>query len=126
MSDLEPLNGWSIALRDVRTERAMQDEKWGEQNHAAEVWLAILSEEVGEMAKAMLPGGSLEHMRDEAVQVAAVAVAFVEAIDRARRAALASPEREKPRNRVTVVMPEGSKFTPGPDLTALNEEPTHD
>jgi hypothetical protein len=72
------------ALTAVVGERLAQDAKWGEQNHPSEVWLAILSEEVGEMAKTMLPGeGTLYDTREEAVQVAAVAVAFVEAIDRA-------------------------------------------
>lgn len=82
------------AIRDVLTERLDQDAKWGEQNHPSEVWLAILCEEVGEMAQEMLPGGSLLHCRDEAVQVAAVAIAFVEAIDRAAEYARLAAERD--------------------------------
>jgi len=35
-------------------ERRRQDKKWGEQNHDDWHWLAILTEEVGEVAKAML------------------------------------------------------------------------
>jgi NTP pyrophosphatase (non-canonical NTP hydrolase) len=73
----------------VGLERAHQDAKWGEQNHSSEVWLAILSEEVGEMAKEMLPGGNLGRVKEEAIQVAAVAVDFIEAIDRALAAAYA-------------------------------------
>lgn len=82
--DPEWPSGTRLVLADVVAERMAQDAKWGEQNHPSEVWLAILSEEVGEMAKTMLPGeGTLFDTRDEAVQVAAVAVAFVESIDRA-------------------------------------------
>lgn len=77
-------------LGEVLAERAHQDEKWGEQNHEPEVWLAILGEEVGELATAILRRrfGDYEHresgdMRAEAIQVAAVAVALVECLDRA-------------------------------------------
>ena len=79
------------ALAAVVAERHRQDEKWGEQNHDPAVWLAILTEEVGELAEAVLydySGGDernhthSESMRAEAVQVAAVAVQFVEYLDR--------------------------------------------
>jgi hypothetical protein len=86
---------------EVIAERAAQDRQWGEQNHpdgtspaaytrAAEVaqavtnmhaaegsvtWLDILHEEVMEAFASRTP-------RDELVQVAAVAVAWIEAIDR--------------------------------------------
>ena len=77
----------------VDAERARQDAKWGEQNHDDFTWMAILAEEVGEVAKAALhhngdePGvtaseATLSHLREELVQVAAVAVAWLEAIDR--------------------------------------------
>lgn len=58
-----------------------QDCKWGEQNHDDEVWLAILMEEVGELAEAVLHkrfgGPAAEHVEAEAVQVAAVAMQMV-------------------------------------------------
>ena len=75
------------ALEDVIQERARQDTKWGEQNHAPEVWLTILMEEVGEASKEMLKTNfsyhrELKSLRSELVQVAAVAVAMIECFDR--------------------------------------------
>lgn len=88
-------------LDDVLEERMLQNRKWGEQNHpdrrglwytrAAELeqaaresleagpsWAAILAEEVGEALQEDDPA----KLRAELLQVAAVAVAWVEAIDR--------------------------------------------
>lgn len=73
-------------LVDVERERGEQDVKWGVQSHDDFTWLAILGEEVGESNQAALDirfqGGTLAALREELIQVAAVAVAFVEAIDR--------------------------------------------
>lgn len=96
---------WFGVLAEVATERARQDEKWGEQNHpngtgptmsrlnaadrarkdcdrAAQngtvTWRHILTEE---MAEAYAESDA-ETLRAELIQVAAVAVAWVEAIDR--------------------------------------------
>lgn len=77
-------------LSEIAAERAAQDEKWGQQNHDAGTWLAILSEEVGEFSKAILekrfPGsqGKINEaeIREELKQVAAVAVSMIEAFDR--------------------------------------------
>lgn len=81
------------ALADVAGERIRQHEKWGVQRHDFPVWLTVLMEEVGELAQAtLLMRGvdekyayarreKLREMRDEAVQVAAVAVAMIEHID---------------------------------------------
>lgn len=85
------MDALSTALSDVIAERAAQDARWGEQNHEPEVWLAILGEEFGELAQAILANrfGSADHsshntgLRAEAVQVAAVAVALVDCLDRA-------------------------------------------
>lgn len=67
------------ALEDVQHERNRQDEKWGSQRKLPNgTWLAILGEEFGESAKAILERSNL---REELVQVAAVAVAWIEAID---------------------------------------------
>lgn len=83
-------------MRDIFDERQRQDVKWGEQNHPPEVWMAILMEEVGELATESLHDkfGVKEDgmntsqcevlMREEAVQVAAVAAAFIECLDRNR------------------------------------------
>jgi len=77
-----------IVMGDILRERNRQDKKWGEQNHDPVMYLAILVEEVGEFAQAALHNkfggsqGSLEHLREEAIQVAAVAMAIVECLDR--------------------------------------------
>jgi NTP pyrophosphatase (non-canonical NTP hydrolase) len=67
-------------LAEVAAERARQDHKWGEQNHEDAFWYLILGEEVGEVAKATLD--SVQELREELIQVAAVAVSWIEAIDR--------------------------------------------
>jgi hypothetical protein len=92
-------------ILDVLNERVEQDRKWGEQNHpdgteanndnldtlaairgyyedAEEsntlTWRHILEEEVAEV----FASGNPRDLRRELVQVAAVAVAWIEAIDR--------------------------------------------
>lgn len=72
-------------LRDVSRERTSQDQKWGEQNHTLLYWLGILGEEYGEVCKAVIEHLSVDDVREELVQVAAVAVAAIEYIDRQRR-----------------------------------------
>jgi hypothetical protein len=72
----------SNAVLDVLLERRLQDEKWGEQNHHRFYWFAILSEEVGEAGKALVECKPLSEFRLELVQVAAVAIAAIESIDR--------------------------------------------
>ncbi len=76
---------------DVNLERYRQDKMWGEQNHDPHTWLAVLSEEVGEYSAAVLNEVFLRNplppghtMRDELVQIAAVAVAAVECLDRGK------------------------------------------
>lgn len=44
-------------------------------------WLPVLVEEVGEAAKAINDRVSLQHLREELVQVAAMACAWIAAID---------------------------------------------
>lgn len=89
--------GWNdstlVVLHDVMTERVYQNKKWGIQNHKQMIWLGILAEEFGEAAKEInelhfrpnvnqtekyLAGRA----RMELVQVAAVAVAMIESLDR--------------------------------------------
>jgi NTP pyrophosphatase (non-canonical NTP hydrolase) len=84
------------AISSVIAERARQDAKWGQQNHDPVYWLGILGEEFGELCQAInetvfdngpeeRAKGGYANMRAEAVQVAAVAVAFVEMLDRKYR-----------------------------------------
>jgi len=90
-----------LTLAAIRAEGWSQDRKWGEQNHDPSVWLAILTEEVGELAQAMLadrfaagePGMHDSHhvsMEIEAIQVAAVAAHFIEFLAR-RKIAQVTP-----------------------------------
>ena len=67
-------------LEEVMEERKRQDELWGEQNHDDGIWLAILVEEVGEVANDI--NERSKELREELIQVAAVAVSWVESIDR--------------------------------------------
>lgn len=95
---------WFGVLRQVAAERALQDLRWGEQNHpdgtglpgdaacavmaravcdrshkaGRGTWRQILDEEVCEALAETDPA----RLRAELIQVAAVAVAWVEAIDR--------------------------------------------
>ena len=73
-------------LDEVAIERKRQDTLWGEQNHSPALYLTILLEEVGEVAteifNATTKASTLDYTREELIQVAAVAVAMVEAIDR--------------------------------------------
>ena len=75
-----------MVLAEVAQERVRQESKWGEQNHHAFPYLAILGEEVGEAnqaaVKATFEDGKWSDYRKELIQVAAVAVAMVEAYDR--------------------------------------------
>jgi NTP pyrophosphatase (non-canonical NTP hydrolase) len=77
----------SRALEAILEERKRQNEKWGKQEHNPFVWFAILSEEVGELAEACLHdsfgGHAAGTLRAELVQVAAVAVQWLEAIEAA-------------------------------------------
>jgi NTP pyrophosphatase (non-canonical NTP hydrolase) len=74
------------AVEDVLAERRRQEEKWGEQNHDPFTYLTILVEEVGELAQAALHakfgGHAATKLREEAIHVAAVALAIVECLDR--------------------------------------------
>lgn len=86
-------------LDEVLNERLNQDDKWGLQNHCPKGWLMILAEEFGEANKAVLEScvfkdGRLSSInremlkkgkdsyRNELIQIAAVAVAMVECLDR--------------------------------------------
>lgn len=76
------------ALTDVVSERHRQDRKFNDSPYWPDnfgVKLSILTEEVGEVAKAILENGeSSDELRDELIQVAAVAVKWVESIDAVR------------------------------------------
>lgn len=81
-----PVSGKRQVQIDVALERYLQDEKWGVQDHSPQDWMMILMEEVGEFAQAemetRLSGAPAAHIREELVQVAAVALAMIECCDR--------------------------------------------
>jgi hypothetical protein len=74
-------------LDEVFNERYRQVALWGEQDHEPSMWYAILGEEFGEVGKEIAEGRldpfDGDRYRTELIQVAAVAVAAVEAYDRA-------------------------------------------
>lgn len=84
----------TFALSEVLDERQRQNEKWGEQNHSPLEWIAILTEEVGEVAKEAhefhfgvrgtteMIEEKLKMYRKEMAQVAAVAIQAIECLDR--------------------------------------------
>ena len=80
-------------MNKILKERDRQDEKWGEQNHKPEFWTGILGEEYGELCQAVNETvfdngpeenkkGGFENMRTEAIHVAAVAMGFLECLER--------------------------------------------
>ena len=82
MSDLSLFN----VLQDVSDERIRQINKWGPQHHDDPTWMLILGEEVGEVAKSIIDRihsgkTDIAETRKELVQVAAVAVAWLECLD---------------------------------------------
>lgn len=62
----------------IELERGRQISMWGDQQHTHEHWLSILTEEVGEVARALNDDKDKDEIRKELVQVAAVAVAWLE------------------------------------------------
>lgn len=67
---------------EILEERQRQMKKWGAQDHNDYYWLGILTEEVGELADALLHK-TMKEQRKEFFQAAAVSKAWLEAIDRA-------------------------------------------
>ena len=81
--DLKPYmeSYFATVVHEIQLERARQDNKWGRGRSLSNWhWLAILMEEAGEVAKDMLQEHALASMHMELVQVAAVAVAWLEDI----------------------------------------------
>ena len=63
-------------VADIEREMQRQEKKFGVQNHDDLYWLAILMEEVGEVAKARLEENQ-DQMRIELIQCAAVIVTWL-------------------------------------------------
>ena len=77
-------------LKEIVSERHRQDKKWGKQNHPPGLWTGILGEEYGELCEAInetvfdngTDKGGYENMKKEAIHVAAVAIGFLECLER--------------------------------------------
>lgn len=79
-------------FNEIKTEREYQDKRFGaDRDLHPFVWNAILTEEVGEVAKECLDfvkednvtdDLAIARMREELIQVAAVAVAWIECLDK--------------------------------------------
>lgn len=69
-------------LADVFKERLKQDKKWGEQNHESLYWLGIVTEELGESAKAVIEHKDWSIIREELIQTAACLVSWIESVER--------------------------------------------
>jgi len=89
MTEKKRLADLMVAVNDdVIQERVRQNVKWGHQRHHMGAWLAILTEEVGEVSQAMQGRLGLTSMKDsdandlykELIQVAAVASAIAEQV----------------------------------------------
>ena len=65
----------------VREEHRKQFKKWGVQKRTLFEWLCYLTEEVGELAKAIAENeyrnGDIKEVKKEAIQVAALAFKFI-------------------------------------------------
>ena len=69
---------------EVIEERDRQDEKWGaDRDNSPGLWITILGEEFGEVCRAVLERDR-KNLREELIQVAAVALAMAEDLDRSR------------------------------------------
>lgn len=72
----------STVLHTITQERIEQDMKWGAYRDQPDMtWISILLKEVLEVAQATIEHDAVR-MKTELVQVAAVAIAWLEAIER--------------------------------------------
>jgi len=75
-------------IQKIRMERERQENKWGVQNHIPSTWVVILTEEVGEVARATLgynTANGQEEYETELIHCAAVCVAALESLQRNKR-----------------------------------------
>lgn len=82
---LEKTNSMSGVIIEVEKERARQDEKWGgpayDDNHSTTEFVQLIEDYAG-WARTMINMDSPEKARKRLIQVAALAVAAAESIDR--------------------------------------------
>ena len=72
----------AIITEQFLSERASQEEKWGEQiHHSDEYWTVILAEEFGEVAREVYEKNTPK-LYNELIQCGAVCMAWAEAIQK--------------------------------------------
>jgi len=95
IQDYNPTDAWvdsresTIGL--VREERRRQLAKWGERTYDDGTWVKVIAEEFGELAQEMLTiqfdsrpekiAESIENRKKEAIQLAAVCLAYVQQLE---------------------------------------------
>lgn len=89
MSDEQRRRIDPVVQADIEIERAFQEQKHGVNNHSPFEWAGLATEEIGEAMRHAVPlhfngpdSGHLLRYRAEMVQVAATAIAALEAFDR--------------------------------------------
>lgn len=65
-------------FEQIAQERERQVAKWGKQHHPLAIWMLILQEEIGEVAKGILEEDDPVAIRTELIQAAAVITACLE------------------------------------------------
>jgi len=74
------MNYFDLAISKIKDERDRQDAKWGAHRKMNDFsWLTVIIEEIGEVARAILQNRN-DDVYMELIQVAAVAVAWLECI----------------------------------------------
>ena len=73
-----------LVLRQIVLERKRQDAKWGGPQNEPMTWVALLTEELGEVARANLDKSPTADLETELVHLAATAVSWLEQIRRER------------------------------------------
>jgi NTP pyrophosphatase (non-canonical NTP hydrolase) len=85
-------------LNDISVERERQYRKWGVQEHDDLIWLAILTEEVGEVSQAILQsrfGG--DHAGTEYTELVEAVSVGIQWLEHMRRKKAEDAARQKPR-----------------------------
>lgn len=109
-SNLSRTDSGQKARGDIDAERDEQDVMWGDQTHDPAYWLAILGKQVGQLGTEVLnfkwaapEAKSTDRMYREATQVAAVALAMMEAIIDGRLSDEVTSAKPEPRKLARVL-----------------------
>ena len=110
LRDLESLEGTARVLSDVEEERDRQNQRWGgnahDDLHGPRDWAAFIIEHLGKALDAA-EGGEADRYRRRMVEVAALAAAAVEVVDRARPVPAGARETDPGRSEAEPDNPKG-------------------